>query len=120
MSRLTYKELGFIAQQSKHPIIIDSAVNLYCSSKSWEWANANYNILEPVVAELNDAQIRRIISAKETESADLPGAHSFSKFCRFVYENQKIPRPELVSLLNEQGADYLVRELESASDDIPF
>jgi hypothetical protein len=120
MSRLPYKELGFVAQESKHPIIVQAAANLYCSSKSWDWANANYHALEPLLATLSEAQIRRILTARENESADLPGAHSFSSFCRFIYENEKIPREEIVNSLNRQGADYIVRELQRNPGDLPF
>lgn len=116
LSRLGYKELGFAAQQSKHPIIVKVAVDLYCSSKSWDWANANYHALEPLLPILTEAEIRRILDAPTSEGADLPGAHSFSSFCRFVYENEKIPRTELVTKLTNQGADYIVHNLQRGPD----
>ncbi|BBZ93059.1 hypothetical protein BRDID11004_60430 [Bradyrhizobium diazoefficiens] len=112
LSRLGYKELGFAAQQSQHPIIVKAAVDLYCSSKSWDWANANYHAIEPLLSSLNEVEIRRVLMARSNEAADLPGAHSFSAFCRFVYENEIIPRTELFKMLTDQGADYIVRELQ--------
>jgi hypothetical protein len=120
LSRLGYKELGFTAQQSKHPIIVKAAVDLYCSSKSWDRANANYHALEPLLSVLTEAEIRRILTARTNEGADLPGAHSFSGFCRFIYENEMIPRAEIVTSLNDQGADYIVRDLQKGPEGLLF
>ena len=120
LSRLGYKELGFTAQQSKHPIIVKAAVDLYCSSKSWDWANANYHALEPLLSVLTEAEIRRILTARTNEGADLPGAHSFSGLCRFIYENEMIPRAEIVTSLNDQGADYIVRDLQKGPEGLLF
>jgi hypothetical protein len=120
LSRLGYKELAFVAQESKHPVIVKAAVDLYCSSKSWDWANANYHALEPLLPTLTEAEIRRILTARTNESADLPGAHSFSAFCRFIYENERIPRAEIITKLSDQGADYIVRDLQRGSDNLPF
>jgi hypothetical protein len=116
LSRLGYKELAFAAQQSKHSIIVKAAVDLYCSSKSWEWANCNYHALEPLLPTLTETEIRRILTARTDESADLPGAHSFSAFCRFIYENQRIPRAEIITKLTDQGADYIARDLQREPD----
>jgi hypothetical protein len=120
LSRLGHNERGFVGQQSRHPIIVQSAVDLFCSSRSWDQANSNYQALEPLVNELSQAQIRRILIARDTEGADLPGAHSFGKFCRFVYDSEKIPREELIATLSEQGADYIVRDLQREPGDFPF
>jgi hypothetical protein len=120
LSRLGQKEQGFVGQQSRHPIIVQSAVDLFCSSRSWDQANSNYQALEPLANELSQAQIRRILIARDTEGADLPGAHGFGKFCRFVYDSEKIPREELIATLSEQGADYIVRDLQREPGDFPF
>jgi hypothetical protein len=113
LSRLGYKERGFAAQQSAHAIIVKAAVDLYCSSRSWEEANANYHALEPLLSVLTEADIRRILTARTNEGADLPGAHTFSGFCRHIYQNETIPRAEIITSLTNQGADYIVRDLQS-------
>jgi hypothetical protein len=77
---------------------------------------SNYHALEPVLPVLNEAEIRRILTARTNESADLPGSHSFSGFCRFIYENEKIPRAEIITSLTDQGADYIVRDLQRGPD----
>lgn len=114
LSRLGPKELGVVAQQSKHPAVIKAAIDLYCSSKNWDTANTNYHALEPLLPVLSGEHIRRILNARNDEAADLPDAHSFSSFCRQVYENESIPRAEIVAILTNQGADYIVRDLQRA------
>ena len=116
LSRLGQKEFGFAAQQSKHPVIVKAAVDLYRSSKSWDSANANYQALEPLLSALTAPDIRRILIAQTNEAADLPGAHSFAGFCTFIYANELIPRPEIITQLTQQGADYLVRDLQRGRD----
>jgi hypothetical protein len=120
LSRLGHKEQGFVGQQSKHPIVVQFAVDLFCSSTSWEMANSNFLALEPLVNELNQGQVRRVLIARDTEGADLPGAHSFGRFCRFVYDSERIPREELIGALSDQGADYIVRDLQREPGDFPF
>jgi hypothetical protein len=116
VSRLGYKQLGFAAQQSKHPIIVKATVDLYCSSKSFDSANANYYALEPVLSVLTEVETRRILTATTNEGADLNGAFSFNAFCRFIYENHIIPRAELFTSLIYQGAEHIVRGLERRPD----
>ncbi|WP_271509507.1 hypothetical protein [Bradyrhizobium sp. CCBAU 11357] len=119
--RLPLSGLRNIAQQTKHPIVIDACVNLYCSSRNWEIANSNYQSLEPVLDDLTQDQVRRILKARVAEQADLPGAHSFGAFCLHIYKTEKISRAELLETLNTHGGEYVARDLtRGTNDDIPF
>jgi hypothetical protein len=121
LKRLPLKELSFVAQRTKHSAVIDAGVNLYCSSKSWDSANANYKVIEPVIDQLTPEQIRRILVARVKELADLPGAHSFSAFCRHVYKNERLPRSEILEVLNAHEAEWIARDLMRDIDgDVPF
>jgi hypothetical protein len=117
LARLPAKELAFVSQQSSNPIIMQAAVNLYCSSKSWDAANSNYRALEPLLEKLSESEVRRILVARSKEAADLPGSHSFFSFCRYVYKHEKIiPRNEILDTLTEEDADWIARELGSSDD----
>ena len=120
IAKLPVSVLRNVAQQSKHPVVIEACVNLYCSSKSWDMANSNYQPLEAIVDELTQDQVRRILKARIVELADLPGAHSFGAFCRHIYKTQKITNAELLDTLNTHEADYVARDLMRGMDDIPF
>jgi hypothetical protein len=56
LKRLPLKELSFVALKTKHSSVIDAGVNLYCSSKTFESANANYKVIEPVIDQLTPEQ----------------------------------------------------------------
>jgi hypothetical protein len=116
LKRLPLKELSFVAQMSKHNLIIEAGVNMYCSSKTWDQANANYKAIEPAIDELTPAQMRRILTARVNELADLPGAHSFSAFCRHIYKSERLPRTEIIETLNANEADWVARELVRESE----
>ncbi|MGJ4940626.1 hypothetical protein ACQR1W_08655 [Bradyrhizobium sp. HKCCYLS1011] len=119
--KLTPKQLGLIVEKSKHPIFVQAGVDVYCESHSWDDANTNYSVvIEPVLADLTEVQIKRILNASVEESADLRGSHSFNNFCRYIYENEKLPKAEIVASLTGQGMGHLATQLESAPDDIPF
>jgi hypothetical protein len=117
MAKLPVDNLRNVAQEAKHPVVVEACVTLYCSSKSWDMANRNYQPLECVLDELTQDQIRRILKARVVEDADLPGAHSFGAFCHHVYRTQKIPHAELLETLNTHGGEFVVRNLMLAADD---
>jgi hypothetical protein len=121
ISRLPVANLRNVAQQSKHPIVVEACVNLFCSSKTWDMANSNYQALEPLVDDLTQDQVRRILKARVVEHADLPGAHSYNAFCLHIYKTEKITRAELLETLNTHEAEYVARDLmRGIDDDIPF
>jgi hypothetical protein len=121
IKKLDQKQLGTIVRDSKHPIIVQAGVDLYCSSKDWDSANSNYaQAVEPVLANLTEGQIKRILNASIEENADLRGSHSFNNFCRYIYENEKLPRVDVISVLTAQGMGNLATQLETSPDDIPF
>jgi hypothetical protein len=122
---LESEELGRLLQATKHPIAIARAVDLYCSSRSFDQANARYSrVIEPVLDQLTEEQIRRILIAARTEGADLHGAHSFNNFAKYIYEHQKIPRPEIIATLRENSMDWIADRIEATpateDDEIPF
>lgn len=121
LKRLPLKELSFVAQMTQHSLVIEAGVNLYCSSKSFDSANANYKVIEPVIDKLTPAQIRRILVARVAELADLPGAYSFSAFCSHIYKHERLPRAEILETLNTHEAEWVARDLMlDSEDDIPF
>ena len=124
IKELDYKQLGLLVQASKHPIPIARAVDIYCSSKNWDYANAHYHhVIEPVLTDLNQAQIRRILRASTAEGADLDGAHSFTSFVQYVYGNENLPREEIDQIMRDQNMERLIPRAETsrpADDDMPF
>ncbi len=118
IARLDRKELGEVLKKNPHPVAIRRAVDIYCSSKSWDGANTNYeHVIEPILDKLNQEQIRRILLASETERADLPGSHSFSNFTKYVYESEKLPKKEVIETLKDHGMGYMAERLEPADAD---
>ena len=121
IKKLDHKQLGTVVQESKHSIVVQAGVDMYCSSKNWDSANSIYEqVVEPVLADLTEAQIKRILNASLEEDADLRGSHSFNNFCRYIYENEKLPRPDIISSLTDQAMGHLATQLEGSPDDIPF
>jgi hypothetical protein len=113
-SALDSEQLGRLLEASKHPIAVAHAVDLYCGSKTWDEANARYNqVIQPILGELSEAQIRRILVANRAERADLNGAHSFDRFTRHVYEHQPIPRAEILSALRDNSMGEIADRLEA-------
>lgn len=123
INALGHGPLGALLEESKHPMAIARAVDVYCSSKSWDQANARYSVIEPVLANLDPAQIRRILLASIAEDADLNGAHSFTNFVRYVYDHEGLPRDEIISTMRANGMEWLIdraQEKRPTEDEIPL
>ncbi len=122
INTLPYEQLGLLLQSSKHPMAAARAVDIYCSSKSWDQANAHYKVIEPVLDRLDQVQIRRIFLASAKEGADLNGAHSFTNFVRYVYDHEKLPREEIITTLRDKMNWPIprVQAEDLADDDLPF
>ena len=91
---------------------------MYCGSENWDAANSNYNsVIKPVLDHLEQAQIRRILVAHQEEHADLPGSHGFSEFVRYVYDNERLPRHEVITTLKDRGLPRHAAELEQQPTD---
>jgi hypothetical protein len=122
VNALSNEYIRLLLQASKHPIAIACAVDLYCSSKNWDQANSNYKSLEPVLQVLEPSQIRRILVASANEGADLNGAHSFTNFVRYIYDHERLPREEMLSMLRDHAMEWLVRvvQREGFADDNLF
>ena len=111
---LGYEQLGLLLQTSKHPDVIGRAVDIYCSSRSWDQANAHYNhVIAPVLTELTPAQICRVLLASVAEGADLNGAHSFTNFVRHVYDHQKLPREEIIETMRANNMEWLIPHVQA-------
>jgi hypothetical protein len=122
---LGYEALGEMIRNVKPASAIERAVDIYCSSKSWDAANTHYtHVVEPILDDLSNAQIERILLASANEGADLNGAHSFLAFARHMYNGEKLPKTDMVKMLREKGlgwvADRLEREEKEEDDGIPF
>jgi hypothetical protein len=117
-----YEQIASLAETLKHPAIIERGVNIYCSSQSWDQANLHYRAIEPALEELTQDQLRRIISAHTQEGADLNGAHSFTRFLKYIYDRQRLPREEIIALMQSNNLDWLISRIEGSppDDDIPF
>jgi len=121
LKHLPLKELSFVSQMTKHRLVIEAGVNLYCSSKSFDQANANYKVIESAIDQLTPAQMRRILVARVVELADLPGAYSFNAFCRDIYKHERLPRAEIIETLKANEAEWIALELiRSDGKDFPF
>lgn len=120
-SELDSEQLAQLFEVSKHPIAISHAVDLYCGSKSYDQANARYSrVVQPILSELSEAQIRRILVAADVEGADLNGAHSFNNFTKHVYEHQRIPRAEMLATLRDHSTSWIADRLEAPPDETPI
>ena len=121
IGELNGEQLGHLIEVKKHPIAVARAVDLYCSAKSFDQANGRYNrVIEPILNELSQDQIRRILVAAHSEGADLIGAHSFNGFVRHVYKYERIPGDELIKTLRENSMGWLADRLEAPDEAIPF
>lgn len=125
ISELNGEQLGRLLEVKKHPMVIAHAVDLYCSARSFDQANGRYNrVIEPVLSELSQDQIRRILVAARSEGADLNGAHSFNHFTRHIYKHKRIPQEEVIKTLRENSMDWLADQVEAlahpANDEIRF
>jgi hypothetical protein len=122
IDRFDYEQIASLVETLKHPALIARGVDIYCSSKSWDQANLHYRAIEPALEGLTPDQLRRIISAHTQEGADLNGAHSFTKFLKYIYDRQKLPREEIVALMQSNNLDWLISRIESSAsdDDVPF
>jgi hypothetical protein len=112
ISALGHEQLGLLLQETKHPMVVARAVDLYCSSRSWIEANTHYrHVIEPILTELNQAQIFRIFRASVIERADLNGAASFNKFAQYVYDHERVPREEVIATLRENRMEWLIPQI---------
>lgn len=120
LSTLASREVGEILKQNQNAIVVARAVDLYCSSTSWDQANSIYErAIEPILDKLEQDQMRRILAAPQVEKADLNGAHSFSGFTRHIYETERLPKIEIQALLTENGMKHIADRL-AVEDDFPF
>jgi hypothetical protein len=113
IKKLGPREIGQVLKASQNPILVSRAVDLYCSSKNWGEANSTYEqAIEPIIDKLTQDQLRRIIAASQAEGADLNGANSFSGFARYIYEQERLPKPEILKLLTDNGMKNIADRIQ--------
>lgn len=113
VEKLGAKELGQVLQRSQDAILVSRAVDLYCSSGSYNGANSTYDVaIAPILNQLTQDQARRILVASHKEGADLNGANSFSTFTQHVYVHEIIPKTETLDLLNNHGLQNIANWLQ--------
>jgi hypothetical protein len=127
LGMLDVEDVGEVLKETSHPAVLKRAVDIYCSSRSWDEANSNYSrVVEPILGSLDQAALRRILLAPRAEHADLNGAFSFNQFVLHVYEKELLPREEVLTVLRNEGvaqiADWVLNQQKSdqETDDIPF
>jgi hypothetical protein len=112
INALTSEPLAFLLQETKHSVVAERAVDIYCSSRNWDQANANYRVVEQILAALTKEQLVRILQASSVEGADLNGAHSFTRFVKHVYDHERLPHDEIIAILQNGGMDWLIASLQ--------
>jgi hypothetical protein len=112
INALGYEQLGLLLQTSRHPMAIGCAVDIYCSSKSWDQANTHYtHVIEPILTELNQVEIFRILRAPVMEGADLNGAYSFITFVQRIIDHEKVPREEVIATMQDNNMEWMIPRL---------
>jgi hypothetical protein len=105
--------LHTLLKDTKHPVAISRAVDLYCQSGNWDTANSRYHhVLAPVLDDLTASQVKRILVAAKVEGADLYHAISFGNFADYVYANELISRDDTLELLRDNNMTHIVERLE--------
>lgn len=114
------RELGLALQKSQHPLIIATAVDLFCRSGSWAQANSTYDhAIQPIIDQLGKDQIHRIVSSANEEGVDLRSARGFVRFLENVYDRNTVDRAELEAFLIENGLEGQVKRLRLRAEGPP-
>jgi hypothetical protein len=128
IAKMEPEALSALLQEHKLGAAIARAVDLYCASGSFAQANSRYDqVIKPILDELTEAQIERILVANKEESADFNGATSFTNFAKYIYEKKVLPQKKVLELIEDRGGmSWLADQLRAAKkkvpddDDIPF
>jgi hypothetical protein len=85
-------DVGPLLTWTRDPIVVNRAVDLFCLVRNWIAANEAYETcIRPVLNDLPDASLQRILNAQNVESADLLGSQGFGEFIRYVRGSGKVP-----------------------------
>ena len=50
LGMLDVEDVGEVLKETSHPAVLKRAVDIYCSSRSWDEANSNYSrVVEPIL-----------------------------------------------------------------------
>lgn len=89
--------------------IIDRAVEIYASSRSWDEANSvAAKCALPFADKMTEENIETIFSAAKTKKADLVGSHSFSEFIRILKEKNSLGKDRIDELLRANDLEYYI------------
>lgn len=97
LKSLDAKSLNKVLKISKpDECILNSAVNIYISSGTWDEANTNYQlVISPLINFLEEKHIKVIFMAASDGSADLKGSHGFDELLdllivREIVDNKRL------------------------------
>lgn len=112
VSALNVDEIASGLRSGLGEIALPRILVLLAEVRSWSSANDVFaRLVMPVFELLNAEDIRRILRMPSTDRADLPGASEYSNFVRKVLESECLEVEELRSLLNDNHAQWMAREL---------
>jgi hypothetical protein len=131
VKQLEFTEFAQVIASGVVDECIEPSVNLFCSAGSWIEANRIYaDCISPLLEELHEDHILRIIKSPKEESSDLDGSTGFATFLEKVVETGKLSREQLIVLLNENDLQHRTeyfKEIDNSSiseierlEDLPF
>lgn len=124
IKEMDYENVGLIIQEMKTESIVNRAIDIFCVSPNWDRANSCYEIaIKPILSGLDEEKLKRILLSPINEKSDLRGSHAFNKFVRYVYENERIPRSQIIELMTENGMGAMIERIIKeyiAQEGVPF
>lgn len=93
----------------------DRALNILSEAGSWNYVNRLFNeLIFPLFDNLDKNDVERIIKMPSETGADLLGASGYYLFVERIRRSKLLPTHDLNELLKENGAGYLVLQVEEA------
>jgi hypothetical protein len=100
---------GLPIKEGLEEVVVDRAVDLYCTVKSWDAANfVAENLVIPLLTHLERRHIERIIKAPSEEGADLRGSRGFGRLLEKIRREEIIDIVVLDELMRENALEYLI------------
>ncbi|WP_186118649.1 hypothetical protein [Burkholderia gladioli] len=113
IAALSREDLASAISAGAGGLAVPRALQLVSESRNWDAANAALNLLiRPLFDVLSNDDITTIIRMPTSSGTDLLGAHQYSDFIRHVASSGRFQRDELRILLEQNGAAYLVINLQ--------
>jgi hypothetical protein len=83
------------------PEIIDRAVELIISVRTYDQANKTVDDVIKIAALMNDSQLQKVLQAAKDGKADLQGAYGFDKLLNALANHGSIDKDRIRDLLND-------------------